>query len=436
MNKARCIAIVDGYSSGAMFPEYFSKEGVACVHVQSTRQIPDVYRGSFNPEDYAANIVHSGNLEETLETLSLLEPEQVIAGIESGVELADQLSEAMGKTTNGTRLSLARRDKYEMIKALQVAGVRTALSFNSKSLPETLEWVSQNLDFPVVVKPPKSAGTDNVTICHSEQEIETAFHAILGQKNRLDLINESVLVQEFLVGKEYIVDSVTFNGRNVVCAYQESNKIHHEGAMVYENCRSVPFQSPEAKTLYPYVCDVLRALEINWGPSHMELILTASGPVLIEVGARLDGCRAPESLRKAILVDQVQLSVDCYLNPQTSYHKWGTFPFQVHKYNIRVFLISDAEGMFLGYGHNERIRQLPSFNKFTSLLSVGAPMVKTTNLFNTPGYIDLFHEDAALLEENYQQIRKWEKEPNFYIVQNDNSESAERGYQQIAQHVN
>jgi len=37
--------------------------------------------------------------------------------MESGVELADTLSEQLKLPSNGTKLSRARRDKYEMVEA-------------------------------------------------------------------------------------------------------------------------------------------------------------------------------------------------------------------------------------------------------------------------------------------------------------------------------
>jgi len=313
-----------------------------------------------------------------------------------------------------------------MVRALEANGVRAALSFCSPSLSELLDWIGKHLFYPVVVKPPKSAGTDNVTICHSTSEVETAFANIMGKKNRLDLTNESVLVQEFLVGKEYMVDTVSFDGQTVICAYQQANKIAHEGAMIYDVCSAIPFDSKAATMLSPYICEVLTALEIKWGPSHLEIIITPRGPVLVEVGARLDGCRAPEILRKAISVDQCEITVDCYLNPKTSREKWEHYPFKIHKNFSRVFLISDSEGLFLGYGFNERIRQLSSFDKFVSLLSVGSPMVKTSNLFNIPGYVDLIHVDPVIMEKDYRQIRLWEKEPRFFLTQDDTSEVSDQ----------
>lgn len=48
-------------------------------------------------------------------------------------------------------------------------------------------------------------------LCCTLEEAETAFTRILGKRNGLGLINESVLVQEFLVGKEYVIDKVQYH---------------------------------------------------------------------------------------------------------------------------------------------------------------------------------------------------------------------------------
>jgi GTP cyclohydrolase III len=47
----------------------------------------------------------------------------VFAGAETGVELADQLSEAMNLRTNGTAHSEERRNKFAMGEAVRNAGI-------------------------------------------------------------------------------------------------------------------------------------------------------------------------------------------------------------------------------------------------------------------------------------------------------------------------
>lgn len=410
------VAIVDAFSSGAMFPEYFKGHGVDCLHVQSLKSIPDVYAASFHAEDFVENIVHEGNKDATIDRLKKYSPIAVIAGIESGVELADELSEAMGLLSNGTAQSSARRDKFDMVKALEVSGVPHAKSAASSNLDEILKWIGRNTTYPVVIKPPKSAGTDNVSICENEKEVREAFAAIYGKKNRLDILNSKVMVQEFLDGIEYIVDSVSLQGNVVVANYEKVGKLVQDGARVYETVELEPFDSPAAQALYPYACEVLKALGIQHGPAHMELMLTKNGPRLIEVGARLDGCRAPEVVRKALGTDQCEITVDYYLNPQAAMEKWVGYPFKIQRHHRRVFLISDTEGTFEKFGYEPEIENLPSFNKFNKNIAVGKYLYRTSNLFNTPGYIDLFHEDLSVVLRDVEQIRQWEQRDGFYQV--------------------
>ena len=55
-------------------------------------------------------------------------------------------------------------------------------------------------------------------------EVKRGFDKINGAINGLGVVNEGVLVQEFLVGKEYVVDSVSRDGRHKVTAIWEYDK--------------------------------------------------------------------------------------------------------------------------------------------------------------------------------------------------------------------
>lgn len=66
------------------------------------------------------------------------------------------------------------------------------------------------------MKPVQSAGTDDVFLCSNADEAEVAFTRILGKRNGLGLINEAVLAQEFLQGKEYVIDKVSKDGAHKV----------------------------------------------------------------------------------------------------------------------------------------------------------------------------------------------------------------------------
>src|SRR4051812_44608683 len=105
------VAIIDPYESGAMLAPEFRERGHPCLMVQSTEEIPADYRAAFNRADYVGIVRPCDELAKTVEQLKSLEVKYVVAGSESGVNPADQLSEALGLLSNGTRLTQARRDK-------------------------------------------------------------------------------------------------------------------------------------------------------------------------------------------------------------------------------------------------------------------------------------------------------------------------------------
>src|SRR6266545_1846753 len=103
-------AVVDAYSVGKYLPAAFRRLGASVVHVQSTpRPIPTVPPPDLTP--YLGNVIYAG-LKETAKRLAEYAPVCVVPGQETGVPLADLLSEYMGLPGNGSALSAARRDKY------------------------------------------------------------------------------------------------------------------------------------------------------------------------------------------------------------------------------------------------------------------------------------------------------------------------------------
>lgn len=264
----------------------------------------------------------------------------VIPGAETGVELADQLSWKMGLRSNGVEKSLARRNKYHMGELVRQAGVRAV----KQAVCTTIEQVDEFLktlvpkggslnNLQCVVKPVQSAGTDDVFLCKSADEARTAFHKIIGTINGIGLLNENVLVQEFLVGKEHVVDKVSRDGvHKIVAIWQYDKRPVNGAAFVYFGMKLCPSDTPQAKALIEYADKVLDALEINHGPSHMEVMLntivengvTRYEPCLVEVGAR---CHGGEGTWLPVIQECVGYSVvsrSCNVNRQSLilYYRW------------------------------------------------------------------------------------------------------------------
>lgn len=94
--------------------------------------------------------------------------------------------------------------------------VRQKLAFTWKEAQEfiTALWRDSvpNETRAVVIKPFRGVASDGVFKCHSMAEAHQAFRKLFKSPTYGGGINEAVLVQEFVCGTEYAVDTVACNG--------------------------------------------------------------------------------------------------------------------------------------------------------------------------------------------------------------------------------
>src|SRR6266568_1720875 len=101
--------IIDAYSTARHLGPAFAALGYDSVHVQTLRTLSDQQRDALASVSYSENIRYDGDLPTLTAHLGGRYPEMkcIVPGIESGVTLADYLSEHFGLHTNGTAKSPA-----------------------------------------------------------------------------------------------------------------------------------------------------------------------------------------------------------------------------------------------------------------------------------------------------------------------------------------
>jgi len=314
-SKQFCV-IVDAYSSGNLLAPELKSRGFECIHVRSGSA--KTWTG-FKACDFSEDVSFSGDIQVLLQNLRGTGSEKrdvvcVLPGAECGVTLSDRLSSTLGLPSNGTKHSVARRNKFEMQVTLERHGIHPIQQILSSSVEEILNWTRGRDAERFVLKPVDSAGTDGVSLCSSEEELRQAFERVYGKENQLELFNSSVLVQEFVEGTEYAVDTVSRCGRHFVTDIWRYGKRWLDGAPVYDFGALIRSDSPEAILLSEYVNKVLDALGIAYGPAHSEIKLTPNGPTLIESGARMAGKGIPRFAKHCVGLSQIELTVDAYLD--------------------------------------------------------------------------------------------------------------------------
>ena len=131
-------------------------------------------------------------------------------------------------------------------------------------------------------------------------------------------MNDAVLIQEFVSGTEYAVDTVTRNGDTKVVALWRYRKIPFNGAPFVDQCTElVPCDGEEERVVCDYCVELLRdALGVRFGPTHTEIMATADGdgPRLIEVNARFHAQHFRPIVRACLGYDALETTMDAYFD--------------------------------------------------------------------------------------------------------------------------
>jgi len=396
------VAVVDAYSSGALLAPAFAKHGHECVAIHSRREVPELFHSSFNPDDFVA-IVHADNgASATAAELAGLDVRHVLAGSEPGVELADELCERMGLAANGAAQRVARRDKYLMGEAVRSRGLRAPAQFHSPRLDELRGWVDDHVWWPVVAKPLRSVASDSVVVCRTEAELGRAHGAIVDRKDVLGNVNESVLVQEFVDGQEYAVDTVSYTGHHRVaalwCYHRAPSGL--AASVFYDAIELLSYEGERQESLIAYAAGVLDALEIRYGPAHTELIWAdGEGPVLVETGARLSAGNNATLSRLCGGPCALDLAVEACLDPERFLA--ATPPLRLTGTAMNCFLIPPQGHRLRARPHLDKIRELASFHRMS--------IAQSPRRHPVVGVVTLIHPDRRVAHDDLGRLRDLER---------------------------
>ncbi|MFE6052606.1 hypothetical protein ACFQ6N_17770 [Kitasatospora sp. NPDC056446] len=404
------IAVIDGYSTGRLLVAALRERGSRCVHVQSSPQMPEYFTRAFDTADYTELLDGGGDPAELARRLAGSGVDRVVAGTESGVILADTLTHLMGLPGNRFETLAARRDKQLMADAAAAAGVDVPHGRSFEDAETAAAWYRATGLREAVVKPPNSAGTDNVRFCRTADEVHDACKAVLCADNLYGQPNTAVLVQERVHGVEYYANSVSHDGvHRFAELWRYTKRTGSVGYPIYDYEEPVPVGSAEAAPVLAFVASALDALGIVSGAAHTEVMTTARGPVLIETGARLGGGTAPAVVERYSGVSQTGLLADTLLAPERL-RDFRDASVTWSGALRNVALINPAAGLARSLDWTDRLRELPTLVHLAHGVVAGRHLPATSDLINSPGYVYLAAEDRRDIERDYRALRALEEE--------------------------
>lgn len=204
-------------------------------------------------------------------TLATDMPMRTVAAVAKECGLAGISEDAAIKTT----------DKSVMREALKVANVPIPRFFRVENI-EDYKAAVENIEGPFMVKPADSSGSRGVLKVESREKIFDAY-----EYTKQFARNRVVVVEECMIGPEVSVETIAIDGDvNVI---QITDKITTGSPHFVEMGHTQPTRLDCAAEIKEVAIAANRAVGIENGPSHTEIIVTKDGPKIVEIGARLGG---------------------------------------------------------------------------------------------------------------------------------------------------
>lgn len=244
-------------------------------------------------------------LEKCLQLADQLDIISVFTMNEYRIPLASKISEKLKLQYQlPYEASLRCRNKKIARQKLNEAGVGK-VQYRLVNSQSDLEAELQDVDFPLIVKPSNDSGSKNVYLCKDKVEVSTALQNIVQSKKNIvgQSIDTDILIEEFLDGPEYSIESVTVNGQTTVLGITKKLVTPYPLSIEVGHDFPANLNADEEREIRSLVEQSLAVLGVDFTVTHLEVKLTKKGPRIVEVNARPGGDEIPHLVRAVTGID-------------------------------------------------------------------------------------------------------------------------------------
>ena len=193
----------------------------------------------------------------------------IIAGTEAAIYPAAIARRLLGARRSGVTTALRCRDKLAMKEYLCDFGIPMT-RFLAESSAGDAAGVFEFLGCPIVKKSRKSSGGKMLEIIHRESDL------LLQHGNRN-------ILEKYVAAPEASIESFINNGR---IRFTNIPRYHEKG---FVNFIPAAFGNPLSNAIEAINRNVIEALKIKWGITHLEVYLTDKGLLFGEIALRPPG---------------------------------------------------------------------------------------------------------------------------------------------------
>ncbi len=141
-----------------------------------------------------------------------------------------------------------------------------------------------NLSFPLIMKPIDATSSQGVYKINNFNEVKKYENS-----TRKFSRNNGLIIEEFLDGPEYSIESITYRGHTTICQFTEKFITPFPNTVEMGHLQPADLTFEQKKEIENLVIAAINAIGIDNSASHTEVKLTKRGAKVVEIGARGGG---------------------------------------------------------------------------------------------------------------------------------------------------
>lgn len=282
-------------------------------------------------------------------------------------------------------------DKFQMKERFMEGGVPCAKGRLVKSVDEV-----EDFEYPVIIKPRDNSGSRGVKLCRSKEELEASMSEAL-EVSKLD----TVLIEEFIEGPEYSIESLHHDGKSEVIQFTEKKTTEFPYNVELGHIQPANISDENKEKIREIIPKIGQALNFVNCPSHTELKINERGIYVIETSPRLGGdyitsTLTPLSTGVNLEDELLKISLGVTVNP---------VPKAIQYSGVRFF--SFEEGSLIKHVPNEEfVKDWPHVVDFSFNLSEGEKVHQITSSLNRYGHITLIAGNRESIDDAFDKYEK------------------------------
>jgi hypothetical protein len=300
-------------------------------------------------------------------------------------------------------------DKVLMRQAFATANEPISPAFTLVETTEQVTVFAEQHGFPLILKPANLSKSLLITRCDSMPELLAAWEQTVREAPALyaqftDGLRPRFILEQFMPGSVHTVLGFADKDGNVALAdgivdNVTAKEIGFDDSFIFS--RTIPSQlsAVDQKALLHCAKLGIETLGLRSCAAHVELVLTAEGPRLIEIGARIGGYRTA-MYEKASGIDVINATLQAYDGtlPDLTAHK------QAFYRAIEIF--PEQKGKCTRAENFETAAKLPSILSARFKCVPGETIGKAAEGFKAAIVIELASDSEAQIVKDYEYICK------------------------------